>query len=268
MPVVPNAAILTARAHDQADGRTEDGALGLGAPGRGDVKPRLARADHVASSQRDRCPSAQCYRSGVADLRARIRTVVRRDGRAGTQLFPPVLCVQADFLCHESLTRDSPNPEGRTSRFGWARRVSWRQRRVPGRYSAGARKGECHFFSTQIRRVVCRSFRWRIEERGLRRGCNGHLHGLQQTVVFKFAHRALVRELWSFRPFCTHRDSPTLPTLHFGLRMSLFNRGEAARNRVFLVKVTTPPNVGSPLMAHRRSRPPHGRIVRSQDAVG
>ena len=126
MPVVPNAAILTARARDQADGRTEDGALGLGAPERGDVRPRLARAGHVASSQRDRCPSAQCYRQGVADLRARIRTVVRRDGRAGAQLFPPVLCLQPDFLCHESLTRDSPNPEGRTSRFGWARRVSWR----------------------------------------------------------------------------------------------------------------------------------------------
>ena len=117
----------------------------MGAPERGDVRPRLARAGHVASSQRDRCPSAQCYRQGVADLRARIRTVVRRDGRAGAQLFPPVLCVQADFLCHESLTGDSPNPQGHTSRFGWARRVSWRQRRVPRRSSAGAREGECLF---------------------------------------------------------------------------------------------------------------------------
>jgi hypothetical protein len=147
-----------------------------------------------------------------------------------------------------------------------ARRVSWRQRGVPGRSSAGARKRECHFLATQIRRVICRSFCRQIEERGFRRGCNGHLHGLQQTVVFEFAHRALVRELWSFRPFCTHRDSPTLPTPHFGLRMSLFNRSEAARNRVFLVKVTARPNVGSRLMAHRRSRPPHGRIVCPQDA--
>ena len=65
------------------------------------------------------------------------------------------------------------------------------------------------------RMVVFRGFRRRLEERLLRRGCNGHLHGIQQTVVFKFAHRGLVRELWPFRPFCTHRNSPNTTDASF-----------------------------------------------------
>src|SRR5712664_4923997 len=67
------------------------------------------------------------------------------------------------------------------------------------------------------RMVVFLGFRRRIEERRLRRGCNGQSHGIQQTVIFKFAHRALlVGELQSFRPFCTHRNSPKLPMPHSG----------------------------------------------------
>jgi len=137
---------------------------------------------------------------------------------------PPVLCMQADFFRHESPVADSPYPEGCTSRLGRAQRVRSggiaRRRAVQQRWVLFLLpKSEAVFRGPNAapgRMVVCRGFRRRIEERCLRRRCNRHSNGIQQTVIFKFAHRALlIGELWSFRPLFTHRDSPNTTDASF-----------------------------------------------------
>src|SRR6267142_901771 len=50
----------------------------------------------------------------------------------------------------------------------------------------------CRANAAPGRMVVFRGLRRRIEERRLWGGCNGQSHGIQQTIIFKSAHRVLL----------------------------------------------------------------------------